>query len=153
SAVAQSIKTDEDLTIGVMQKLAASLRGINAGKVRFVTVPVQPYPQDRNRVQFDRARAEPLFRAIREDNKLPEPPRPRGPNVKPVPPAQTRVNVYNGAGIAGIAQRTADQLADRGFQIVKIGTTKKRYARTQVLYGPGAERQAARMAIAVPGAQ
>ncbi|WP_165959311.1 LCP family protein, partial [Actinomadura sp. KC345] len=73
SAVAKSIKADEDLTLSVMQKLAGSLREMSAGKVRFVTVPVQPYPQDPNRVQFDQAQAEPLFRAVREDNKVPEP--------------------------------------------------------------------------------
>ncbi|WP_165966322.1 LCP family protein, partial [Actinomadura sp. 7K534] len=85
SAVAKSIKADEDLTLSVMQRLAGSLRGMSAGKVRFVTVPVEAYPQDRNRVQFNRALAEPLFRAVREDNKLPEPePVPVGNQVKPV---------------------------------------------------------------------
>ncbi|MGP4027574.1 LCP family protein [Actinomadura sp. 3N407] len=154
SAVAKSIKADDDLTLSVMQKLAGSLRGMSAGKVRFVTVPVQAYPQDRNRVQFDRARAEPLFRAVREDNKLPEPaPAPLAAQnkVQPVPPAQVRVGVYNAAGVPGLAQRTADQLTERGFQVVKVGTSGKQYARTRILYGAGAERQAARMAIAVPG--
>ncbi|XRQ10860.1 LCP family protein [Actinomadura welshii] len=152
SAVAGSIKADEDLTLSVMQKLAGSLRGMSAGKVRFVTVPVQPYPQDPNRVQFNRALAEPLFKAVREDNRLPEPaPAPVQHKVRPVPPAQVRAAVYNGAGVPGLAQRTADQLAERGFRIAKVGTANKRYPRTQILYGAGAERQAARMAIAVPG--
>ncbi|GAA0568034.1 LCP family protein [Actinomadura livida] len=152
SAVAKSIKADEDLTLSVMQRLAGSLRGMSAGKVRFVTVPVEAYPQDRNRVQFNRALAEPLFRAVREDNKLPEPePVPVGNQVKPVPPAQVQVGVYNAAGTPGLAQRTADQLTERGFQVVKVGTADRTYARTQILYGAGAERQAARVAIAVPG--
>ncbi|WP_165970764.1 LCP family protein, partial [Actinomadura sp. 6K520] len=84
SAVAKSIKADEDLTLSVMQRLAGSLRGMSAGKVRFVTVPVEAYPQDRNRVQFNRTLAEPLFRAVREDNELPEPePVPVGNKVQP----------------------------------------------------------------------
>ena len=152
SAVTKSIKADDGLSLSVMQKLAGGLRGMSAGKVRFVTVPVEPYPQDPNRVQFNRALAEPLFKAVREDNKLPErKPVPVQHKVQPVPPAQVRVGVYNGAGTPGLAQRTADQLAGRGFQIVKVGTANRRYARTQILYGAGAERQAARMAIAVPG--
>ncbi|TDB83018.1 LytR C-terminal domain-containing protein, partial [Actinomadura sp. 7K534] len=65
--------------------------------------------------------------------------------------AQVEVGVYNAAGTPGLAQRTADQLTERGFQVVKVGTADRTYARTQILYGAGAERQAARVAIAVPG--
>ncbi|WP_243717457.1 LCP family protein [Actinomadura darangshiensis] len=154
SAAAKSIKTDDKLTLSVMQKLAGSLRGMSAGKVRFVTVPVQAFPQDKNRVQFDQALAEPLFKAIREDNKVPEPapaPVAAQDKPKPLPPAQVRVGVYNASGIGGLAQRTAGQLTERGFTVVKVGNSKKRYARTRILYGTGAERQAARLAIAVPG--
>lgn len=154
SAVAKSIKADDRLTLSVMQKLASSLRGMSAGKVRFVTVPVQPYPQNKNRVQFDQAKAEPLFEAVRQDNRLPEPtPAPVAAQnkVKPVPPGKVKVGVYNGTTTTGLAQRTADQLTERGFQVVKVGTSQKRYAHTQILYGKGAERQAARMALAVPG--
>ncbi|TDC74269.1 LCP family protein [Actinomadura sp. 7K507] len=153
SAIAKSIKADDDLTLSVMQKLAGSLRGMSAGKVRFVTVPVQAYPQDKNRVQFDPARAEPLFRAVREDNRLPEPPPApvAAQKVQPVPPEQVRIGVYNGSGTPGLAQRTADQLTERGFQVVKVGNSNRRYARTRILYGTGAEGQAARTAIAVPG--
>jgi LCP family protein required for cell wall assembly len=154
SAATRSIKADDKLTLSVMQKLAGSLRGMSAGKVRFVTVPVQAYPQDKNRVQFNAALAEPLFGAIREDNKVPEPaPAPAAAQnkVQPVPPAQVRLGVFNASGTEGLAQRTADQLTERGYQVVKVGTSKKQYAKTQILYGTGAERQAARVAIAVPG--
>ncbi|WUH98117.1 LCP family protein [Spirillospora sp. NBC_00431] len=157
SAVAKSIKVDDKFTLQVMQKLAGSLRGMSAGKVRFVTVPVQAFPQDKNRVQFDQALAGPLFKAVREDNELPEP-APPAPvaaqnKVRPVPPEQVRIGVYNGTGTRGLAQRTADQLGELGFKVVKVGTSKKRYPRTQILYGKGAEGQAARVALALPGHQ
>ncbi|WP_344898948.1 LCP family protein [Actinomadura meridiana] len=156
SAVAKSIKVDDRLTLPTMQKIAGSLRGMSAGKVRFVTVPVQAYPQDKNRVQFSRALAAPLFQAVREDNKLPEPaptpvPAQNANQAPPVPPAQVRVGVFNGTHTPGLAQRTADQLTERRFKVVKVGTTKKPYPRTQILYGVGAEAQAARLAIAIPG--
>ncbi|NEA24091.1 LCP family protein [Actinomadura bangladeshensis] len=154
SAATKSIKADDRLTLSVMQKLAASLRGMSAGKVRFVTVPVQAYPQDKNRVQFNQALAEPLFEAVREDNKLPDPapaPVPAQNKVQPVPPAQVRVGVFNASPTEGLAGRTAEQLTERGYKVVKVGTSKKKYARTRILYGVGAERQAARLAIAVPG--
>ncbi|WP_245667620.1 LCP family protein [Actinomadura macra] len=159
SAATKSIKADDRLTLSVMQKLAGSLRGMSAGKVRFVTVPVQAFPQDKNRVQFNPALAEPLFRSVREDNKVPEPAPPapvpaqqNGAQVQPVPPAQVRVAIYNATASSGLGQRTADQLGERGFQIVKVGSRKaSSSARTQILYGRGAERQAARLAIALPG--
>ncbi|MEV3924831.1 LCP family protein [Actinomadura coerulea] len=154
SAATKSIKADSGLTLSVMQKLAGSLGGMSAGKVRFVTVPVEAFPQDKNRVQFAQAAAEPLFRAVREDNKLPQPEPAAAPNkVQPVPPAQVRLGVYNASGTGGLAQRTADQLTERGFQVVKVGTARKPVPHTQILYGAGAERQAARVSIAVPGHQ
>ncbi|MBT2208178.1 LCP family protein [Actinomadura sp. NEAU-AAG7] len=162
SAATRSIKADDRFTLSVMQKLAGSLRGMSAGKVRFVTVPVQPYPADRNRVQFNQALAEPLFRSIREDNAPPAEPaapapvpaqRPSGvPPVPPVPPAQVKVAIYNATRLKGLGRRTADQLTGRGFQVVRVGTRAvPAGAPTQILYGAGAERQAARLAIALPG--
>ncbi len=151
SAVTKSIKADDKLTVSVMQRLAESLRGMSAGKVRFVTVPVQAYPQDKNRVQFNAALAAPLFESIRQDDQPPAAePSPAPQKVQPVPPSQVKVAIYNGTRSTGLGRRTADVLTGRGFQVVKIGT-RGPTARTLILYGPGAERQAARMAIAVPG--
>jgi LCP family protein required for cell wall assembly len=153
SATTKSIKADDGLSLSVMEKLASGLKGMSAGKVRFVTVPTMAYPKDKNRVQFNQALAEPLFQAIREDNTPPEPaptPVPAQQKVQPVPPAQVRIGVFNGTAEHGLAQRTADQLTERGFKVVKVGTVKSA-ARTRILYGAGAERQAARAAIAVPG--
>ncbi|MEW2355410.1 LCP family protein [Spirillospora sp. NPDC029432] len=158
SAVASSIKADDRLTMSAMQKLAGGLRGMSAGKVRFVTVPYQAYPPDpRNRVQINQAQAKPLFRAIREDNAVPEPAPPvkqAGQGApKPVPPAQVKVAVYNATRTDGLGQRTADQLTEKGFQVVKVGTRRNRSddARTQILFGPGARPQAAALAAALPG--
>ncbi|MFB4301432.1 LCP family protein [Actinomadura sp. NTSP31] len=153
SAVTKSIHADDELTLSVMQKLASGLRGMSAGKVRFVTVPTMAYPKDKNRVQFNQQLAEPLFQAVREDNTPPEPapaPVPAQQKVQPVPPAQVRIGVFNGTGEHGLAQRTADALAERGFKVVKVGTVKSA-SKTKILYGRGAERQAARTALAVPG--
>ncbi|OLT24021.1 hypothetical protein BJF79_45735 [Actinomadura sp. CNU-125] len=150
-AIADSIRTDEDMTLSVMQDLATGLRGISAGNVRFVTVPVQAYPQDRNRVQFDRAKAEPLFAAVREDNTVPEPEPEPAKGAPPVQPAEVKVGVYNGTTSSGLGKRTAEQLAARGFDVVKVGNADKVYEKTAILYGTGAQRQAQRLANALPG--
>ncbi|PKK15650.1 LCP family protein [Thermomonospora sp. CIF 1] len=156
-AVAKAVKVDDRLTLGTMQKLAASLRGLSAGKVTFVTVPVTAYPADKNRVQIDMARAKPLFDAIREDNELPpeEPKQPARQNggQPPAKPAETKVAVYNGTTTDGLGQRTADGLTEQGFQIVKVGTKQQSAdIPTRILYGPGAERQAAALAAKLQAA-
>ncbi|GAA2426867.1 hypothetical protein GCM10010191_44350 [Actinomadura vinacea] len=160
SAVASSIKADDRLTISAMQKLAGGLRGMSAGKVRFVTIPVQAYPQDPNRVQINPAVAGPLFESIRRDNTVPQPApapvRQRGPNAPrqpPVPPAQVQVAVYNATRTDGLGQRTAEQLKEKGFKVVKVGTRKpaSAKAKTEILFGPGARPQAAALAAAMPG--
>ncbi|WP_329519285.1 LCP family protein [Spirillospora sp. NBC_01491] len=158
SATTKSLKADDRLSLSVMQKLAGSLRGISAGKIRFVTVPVQAYPADKNRVQFNMALAGPLFQSVRGDNAPPEPPpppvpaQPDGPKVQPVRHVLVRVAVYNGTKIQNLGQRTADQLQEENFKVVKVGTRKASAAgRTQILYGAGAERQAVTLANALPG--
>jgi LCP family protein required for cell wall assembly len=167
SAVTKSIKTDSRLTLSVMQKLAGSLQGVSAGKVRFVTVPVVPYSADRNRVQFNTAQTGPLFQAIRQDNTLPQPAAPPQQAAAPGnarkaagqqqaqrqgPPSQVQVRVYNSTRIDGLAQRTADQLREKGFQVAKVGNVKSSSnGRTQILYGVGTARQAAALAAVLPG--
>lgn len=73
NAATKSIHTDQDFGVGDMRRLAGSLKGMDAGGVRFVTVPFGPYAPDPNRVSLDSARAEPLFEAIRKDTKVPDP--------------------------------------------------------------------------------
>ncbi|MFF5260129.1 LCP family protein [Actinomadura viridis] len=158
SAVTKSIKADDRLTVSAMQKLAGGLRGMSAGKVRFVTVPVQAYPPDPNRVQFNQALAAPLFEAIRRDNTVPQPapPRPGPPRPvaggPPVRPAQVQVTIYNATRTDGLGGRTADQLREKGFKVVKVGSRPVTPgARTQILFGPGAQRHAAALAAVLPG--
>jgi LCP family protein required for cell wall assembly len=141
-AVTKSIATDDKLSVSAMRRLATSLRGISAGTVRFVTVPTQAYPKDPNRVQWDMAQARPLFDAIRKDDVLP------APNPVPDVPAQPRpedvhVTVVNGT------PDTAERLRARHFHVTAARGPAQ--AETQIRYGPGAERQADTLAVAVPG--
>ncbi|HEV7934120.1 MAG TPA: LCP family protein [Actinomadura sp.] len=172
SSATKSISTDEGFSIGDMRKLAGGLKGMDAGGIRFVTVPFGDYAPDPNRVSLDKARAEPLFEAIRKDTKVPEPaPKPstqvstaQGTTLSmvraaletpaaPVAHNLVKVRVYNGAGGAASAAKVAGQLTAEKFEIVGTpgplpnGTA----ARTRILYGEGAARQAATLAELVPG--
>ncbi|NED53286.1 LytR family transcriptional regulator, partial [Micromonospora aurantiaca] len=52
-AATKSMTTDDDLDLAAMRKLADGLKGMSAGQVRFVTVPVERYAPDPNRVQWN----------------------------------------------------------------------------------------------------
>jgi len=56
------------------------------------------------------------------------------------------VEVLNGAGVAGLAARTADRLAENGFVIAAVGDAPKSQAQTSVVARPGARSVAERVA-------
>lgn len=159
NAATKSITTDSELTPGVLARLAESVKGMTAGKVKFVTVPTHPYPADPNRVQWTQPDTQQLFTAIRNDNKVPgrdksggggAGSRGRGARVSP---AEVRVRVLNGAGIAGLAQRASEQLRARGFNVIEVGNAASTASGSQIRYGSGAADHAAALADLVPGAR
>lgn len=69
-AATKSIQLDEDLaSLGKLVDLAQQFQGANLGKIKFVTVPIEAYPEDANRLQFA-AEAKGLWKVIREDQPL-----------------------------------------------------------------------------------
>jgi LCP family protein required for cell wall assembly len=56
------------------------------------------------------------------------------------------IEVLNGAGVAGLANRTADRLTQRGFVIANVGDAPKAQAQTAVLARPGARSTAEQVA-------
>jgi LCP family protein required for cell wall assembly len=154
-AATKSITTDRDFSVRDMRRLASGLKGMDAGGVRFVTVPSTTYAPDPNRVALDQARAEPLFAAIRRDTRMPSaaPPPSRAPSVRPVDRNLVQVRILNGTGIAGAATQAANQLRAGGFQVVGISGPPPNgtVAKTKIRFGRGAARQAATLATVVPG--
>jgi LCP family protein required for cell wall assembly len=65
------------------------------------------------------------------------------------------VEVLNGAGVAGLAARTADRLAQSGFQIAGIGDAPKPQAQTTVTARPGGRSAAEQIAstLGVPASR
>lgn len=125
-AATKSVTTDDGLDIGEIRKLAGSVQGMSAGKVKFVTVPNEPYPADPNRVQFQQPLAGRLFNAIKSDNIAKAESAKKQPKtkVKPtVPASQIQVRVLNGTGRAGLAAQVAAGLKAKGYQVVKVGNT------------------------------
>ncbi|MBA9007945.1 MULTISPECIES: LCP family protein [Thermomonospora] len=150
SATTKSLTADEDLDVAAMTKIARGMQGLTAGKLRFVTVPWTAYAPDPNRVALRQPDANQFFTAIRHDTGIQET-RTGGTAAPKIPPSQVRVRVYNASGVDGLARRVADELTDRGFRVVEVGN-RPAGRNTQVLYGPGADHQAAALAEVVPDA-
>jgi LytR cell envelope-related transcriptional attenuator len=71
------------------------------------------------------------------------------PAVKPhalLPRGKVRVTVLNGNGIAGAAAATASQVRARGYRIGRVGNASGAYGLSVVMYRPGRQQEAARLA-------
>jgi LCP family protein required for cell wall assembly len=118
---ATAMTTDTGLDLSTMLTIAASLRGLSSGSVRFVQVPELPYPNDpQAEVMFEQPQAGALFAAIAHDTAPPGPARgerPRGGASSPRAPAKSPpVSGLSGSygGIQGSARACGDKAAFAG---------------------------------------
>ncbi|MFC6935913.1 hypothetical protein ACFQHO_40245 [Actinomadura yumaensis] len=100
----RSLTTDKGLDLGTMMRIAQGMRGLTAGRLRFVTVPVAPYPADPNRVALRRPDGDRFFAALRADAMADDP----APSASPAPgggrqraAAPGRARTLDGAGAPG----------------------------------------------------
>ncbi|QXJ24471.1 LCP family protein [Actinomadura graeca] len=149
-AATKSMTTDDELDLSTMRRLADGLKGMSAGQVRFVTVPVEGYAADPNRVQWDMERAKPLFAAIQHDDDLPA--EPVAQKQKPPAPAEVKVTVVDAGGDARLVERTVRQLGRRGFDVAAKVEKSPAAAESRIVYAPAAEAQASALARIVPNA-
>ncbi|MGW3769103.1 LCP family protein [Actinomadura verrucosospora] len=152
-AATKSMTTDDDLDLAGMRKLADGLKGMSAGQVRFVTVPVEGYAPDPNRVQWNEELAKPLFEAIRHDDELPaEPAEPARPRPAPPSPGKVRVTVVDAGARDARVKQVVNQLRQRGFTVEKKVEKAAAAPESRLVYAPAAEAQASALARDVPDA-
>ena len=75
NAATQSLTTDEEFSLGTMQDLATSVKGIGIKNIQFITVPVKDYEPDPNRVAWA-PEAEDLWQTLLDDDVVGEKPTP-----------------------------------------------------------------------------
>ncbi|HEY5179541.1 MAG TPA: LCP family protein [Dermatophilaceae bacterium] len=161
-AATKSLTTDPALgNLNALREVAQSVVGLKSSQIRFVTVPVEPYPPDHNRVQWTSA-ADALWKSIREDTPLPgtkpapgskpTPTTTSPPPVLTVTPDKITVHVSNDSGVPGIARQAADDLRLQGFKINGISNDSSGRAGATVTYSAANHEQALTVAAAFPGA-
>ena len=161
-AVTRSVTTDTGLGIGQMRDIATSVARIGIGNISFVTVPVEPYPADPNRVRWTSA-ASTLWRDVREDHPLTPSPTPSTtpsqttPSATPTPltvaPSEVSVVVVNATGVTGLAAQDADALRVQGFAVAGLASSDTRPDGVTVRYAPGRLDAARTVAAAFPGSR
>ncbi|MCK2217492.1 LCP family protein [Actinomadura sp. ATCC 31491] len=141
-SAAAAVTVDSGLTPERMLEIANSVKGLTAKELKGITVPVEAYPADKNRVQFSEPAARDFFAAVRDDVEVtatPTPGKAAGPKIEH---GQVRVQVLNGTGEQGKALQVADELSAQGFAVVQVGNapttaaTAIRYARKDAADGP-----------------
>lgn len=162
-AATQSMTTDKDMGVGKMRDVAQSVARIGMDQIRFVTVPIEPYSADKNRVQWAES-ADLVWEALREDRPLPgQKPPPGTSTPKPTPttsepltvaPNRIVVRVTNDSGVGGLARQAAAALQVQGFRIQGYanGTGNPRKG-TVIRYGKGMGEAARTVAAAFPGSK
>ncbi|GAA3030064.1 LCP family protein [Gordonia defluvii] len=154
--------------------LADSMRGIDAGRVTFITIPTSGTSQDGQNNEIPRNDdIQALFSAIINDEPLPgEKPKPKPTKADakndqhaPAPSTPSKVNalamtpsnvgvrILNGTNTSGLASHASEQLTPKGFEVRGIADSSEKVDTTIVRYGPGERDAAATVARMFPGAK
>ena len=149
-----------DLNLNGLRDVAQSVVGLKASQVRFVTVPIEDYPPDHNRVQWSPA-ADALWKSIKYDTPLPgskPPPKPTPSGtatavpVLTIRPDKITVHISNASGVTGRARQAAEDLRVQGFRIIASSTGTDLKQGVTVAYSSQYFQEARTVAAAFPGA-
>ncbi|GAA2204134.1 hypothetical protein GCM10009850_001980 [Nonomuraea monospora] len=141
-AATQAVTVDDGLGLDRMLEIARSVSGLTAKELKGITVPVEPYPENKARVQFAQPAARDFFEAVRNDTDIRTSPSPGKSSAPAVKNEQVRLQVLNATGEQGKALQVADALAAQGFVVTQVGnaavadTTTIRYAKKDAETGP-----------------
>ncbi|WP_324612820.1 LCP family protein [Streptomyces specialis] len=155
-------------SIDQLRNLAEDLGQVPMSDMNFVTLPVLDNPAEpegaKATVVIDEARAEPIFRMLREDVSMTDSGEAEGSGdsggsgdeeagggadePEPVPAAEVRVDVFNGGNVIGAAQETLDWLQNaQGVPLAtNAGNAPETQEETTLEYGPDQAGQAATLA-------
>lgn len=150
----------ENIDLDQMLTLAQSMRGLDSGRVTFVTVPTTGVANARGNEVLRPADNRALFDAIINGTPLPGDAAPSSAlaaRANPAPqqadPTTVKIQVLNaGNATDGIAKNTSNALAKQGFHIMQTQNAPAKVDHTVIKYAADAANQARTLAAAVPGA-
>ena len=155
NAATKSLTTDEQFDLGTMKDLASSVKDIGVKNIQFITVPVQEYPADPNRVEFAPS-ADVLWQTLVDDGVVGEKPTATASGTTApltVSPTEIPVDVVNATGAQGLAAQVGSALEVQGFPKVTTSSSAERPTGVVVEYGPGQKEAARTVAAAFEGAK
>ncbi|MGH2726744.1 MAG: LCP family protein, partial [Actinomycetota bacterium] len=150
-AVAKGVITDKDLDLSEVQGIANKLADYKQSNVDFRVVPSYPdYIGGVSYVIQKNKEATALYKALRNDTKLPD----FGKTGASIPkPEDVTITILNGTGSAGLATQERERLEKAGFDVREIGNANRRdYPKTTIFYKFGAEAKAQLVNDEYPGA-
>jgi LCP family protein required for cell wall assembly len=158
-AVLGSVRADKGFGTDELLDLGRAMRNFSPSSSEFTTVPLSQMGYAVNgigsTVKWDTAKADRLFRALRDDRPLALPhARPEAAQVE-VAPQQIRVQVENGTATEGLGRRVDAALAATGFLTTRTPSDAPgpRAQRTVVQYDPRWDRSAKSLAAALPDSE
>lgn len=149
-AASSSLTVDVDLDL---VDLARRMQSLAAGAVAFETVPVVDPDGviDGSSVVLleDPAAIATFFAGLDVEAAPVEP-----ADTSTVDPGSFTVEVYNGAGVGGLAADAAAELESRGYDVGELGNADRSdYVTTEIRYGSDVDAQARTLLLVVPGAR
>ena len=145
NAVGSVLTADKGL--GVLDLAALARAGAAMGSTKFPTMAVPADPASIGGAAVlvvNEKAATPIFNSFLDGSVL-------DAVTSELAPEDVSLEVRNGAGVPGLAQAAADELAERGFEVTGIGNAPSTKS-TVVRYTEGNEEQAALVAEQAPGA-
>lgn len=157
SAMLSSVRADKGFGTDEMLALARAMRGFSAASSEFTSVPIGamgPIEGVGSAVQWDQAKAQKLFRMIREDRPLAlNRTKKTKAKLVDVSPQQIRVQVYNGTREDGLGRKVDSALRSTGFDTTRapLNDSGAEWKQTVVSYDPRWDRSARSLATALNG--
>jgi LCP family protein required for cell wall assembly len=158
-AVLGSVRADKGFGTDELLDLGRAMRNFSPSSSEFTTVPIGQMGYLVKGVgetlKWDTAKADRLFRSLRDDKPLAVPDaRPAAVEVE-VAPQQIHVQVENGTATEGLGGRVDAALAAAGFRTTRmpVNADDRTAKRTVVAYDPGWDRSAKSLAAALPGSE
>ncbi len=154
-AAAGSVTADDGLSLGVMRRLAFSLRDLSADRIATRTVPAETIISNGEYVGEEpiEEEAQQLFTAFRTGALTSQPEKPAEPKKlgpADVPPAL----VLNGEGTPGLATEAAEALRAQGYEIARTGDAESfDIAATVVRHPPELAAVAEVLTESLPGVE